>query len=141
MDLPNRGVARHSPPSPYTQSWYGQRIARPFRLAPGTSSSCPRCRQTLNQPRSVPSPSRASSSEVLPAVTARWSPGAGTSSARPTHSHEPSRKCRRSHSNTSGDAYAAPGSVRARSSGRVTGSRNEGSIGARVIPEVCPGAR
>ena len=67
VDLPNRGVARHSPPSPYTQSWYGQRIARPFRLAPGASSSCPRCRQTLNQPRSAPSPSRTSSSDVLPA--------------------------------------------------------------------------
>ena len=70
---------------------------------------------------------------VVPTGTARWSPTAATSAARPTQTHEPSTKCRRSQSKTSAEAYAVPGSVRAWPIGRSTGSRRAGSIGAGSI--------
>ena len=64
-----------------------------------------------------------------------------TSSARPTQTQPPSKKCARSHSKTSCDPYATPGNVRAARSSRVTAASNDPSTGARVIPAVCPDGR
>jgi hypothetical protein len=78
---------------------------------------------------------------VLPAATARCSPAVPTSSARPTQTQPPSKKCARSQPKTSCYPYATPGNVRAARSSRVTAANNDPSTGARVIPAVCPEGR
>jgi hypothetical protein len=70
--------------------------------APHGSSSCPRWRHVFANARSTPSLSRTSSTLPSPTVSARWSPGPGIWSLRPTHIQPPPKKWRCSHANTAG---------------------------------------
>ena len=112
----------------------GRRCCCGRRRPPQGSSSCPRCRQALANPRSTPSSSAGQQHAPSPAATARRAPGSARSSARPRQTSR--RRCaaaprraparrRTRRAAASGCRRTAPARARAAPGSRGTVSEHE----------------
>ena len=104
---------RMRPSSSNIQPWYGHWKA--LRVPVPMATGPPRCRQTLERARSVPSPSRHTTISSFATVAVKYWPGCSTWSVRPTHVQTSRNSVFISRSKSSRDVYQSFGRVPERS--------------------------